>query len=374
MKRTGLTTRFALATLALGTFMWIAPATVSAQNWPAQNQNTDDPSRQQLAAFAQFLNDHPEIAEQLQKNPALIDNKDFVQGHPALQQFMLGHPELRKDFEKNPVAFMRDEDRYRWDNQQGGHGYQGVRFEELFSMDQFLNAHPEIAQQLKQNPSLLDDQKYLAEHPDLQQFLSQHPGMREACDRNPQAFLQAVARFENTDEITRRELINMDHFLDEHPEIAQELQKDPGLIDKPDFVRNHPALQQFLAQHPGVKEAFERNPDLFMHDEDRFDHHQQYALNSDMNRGELASFHDFLEGHGTIARDLEKNPSLASNSGYLQDHIELQAYLSAHPQASEQLHENPQTFINSSESFDATAQNGMKTTPKTTTTPDPLKK
>ena len=203
MKRTGLTTRFVLATLALGTLIWTVPAAVSAQSLPVQNQdqNTDNPTRQQLAAFDRFLDNHPEIAEQLQKNPALINNKTFVQNHPALEQFMLGHPELRQEFEQNSVAFMRDEDRYEhWQNGQE----QRARFEELFNMDKFLNGHPETADQLKKNPSLLDDPQFIASHPALQQFLSDYPRVREAVDKNPQAFLQAVARFESTDEVTRR--------------------------------------------------------------------------------------------------------------------------------------------------------------------------
>jgi hypothetical protein len=380
MKRTGLTTRFVLATLALGTLLWTAPATVSAQSRPVDiqsnqpPQNTDNPTPQQLAAFGQFLDNHPEIAEQLQKNPALINDKKFVEDHPALKDFMLGHPELRAEFEQNPTGFMRDEDRYQhsqngWQNGQG----QRVRYEELFNMDVFLNGHPEIADQLKKNPSLLDNQQFIAAHPALQQFLSEHAHLRQAADINPQRLLQAVARFEATDPITRRELINMDYFLDSHPEIAERLQKDPSLIDNQRFVQDHPALQQFLADHWDVKQAFERNPIEFMGDEDHFTPHEGYASPGNENRGELASFHQFLEEHSSIASELEKKPTLANNSGYLQDHTELQAYLSANPQVSQELQANPQSFISASESANATAQSGTKTTPKPMTA-DPLKK
>jgi hypothetical protein len=65
-------------------------------------------------------------------------------------------------------------------------------------------------------------------------------------------------------DITRGELVNMDGFMDSHPEIAEQLQKDPSLIKNKEFVENHPALEQFLKTHPGVREEFTENPNAFM--------------------------------------------------------------------------------------------------------------
>src|SRR5207245_2288938 len=38
---------------------------------------------------------------------------------------------------------------------------------ELQNFDQFLDSHPQIASDLKKNPSLIDDQNYLNSHPQL---------------------------------------------------------------------------------------------------------------------------------------------------------------------------------------------------------------
>jgi len=50
---------------------------------------------------------------------------------------------------------------------------------ELKTFESFLNSHPSIAADLSQDPSLIDDQNYLAQHADLEQFLKTHPGLRQ---------------------------------------------------------------------------------------------------------------------------------------------------------------------------------------------------
>lgn len=79
-----------------------------------------------------------------------------------------------------------------------------------------------------------------------------------------------------------------------------------------------------------------------------------------MNRGEVSSFHEFLGGHGKIAGELSKNPSLATNQEYLENHPALHEYLQAHPQVHQELRENPQSFVKSAQQFETTP----KTTPK----------
>jgi hypothetical protein len=63
---------------------------------------------------------------------------------------------------------------------------------------------------------------------------------------NPNAFMHQEERFDRREEqgrdndVTRRELANMDRFMDSHPEIAEQLRKDPSLVDNRQFVQNHP--------------------------------------------------------------------------------------------------------------------------------------
>jgi len=176
---------------------------------------------------------------------------------------------------------------------------------------------------------------------------------------NPNAFMHREDRFDQREDrrdndVTRGELANMDHFMDAHPEIAEQLRKNPSLVDNKEFVQNHPALQEFLAYHPGVREEYKENPTAFMRQEDRFDRHEDSGMrhDNDVTRGELSSFHEFLGGHSSIDSELSKNPSLATNQEYLENHPELREYLKSNPQVHEELTENPQQFLKAAQQFD----------------------
>jgi hypothetical protein len=325
-----------------------------------------DVTRSQLASMDSFMDSHPEIAEQIRKDPSLLDNRKFVESHEALQQFLKSHPEIRQEVRENPNAFMSSE--YRYDRRED------MRM--ASTMDQFLDRHPEIAEQLRKNPELVDNKQFVEGHPALQQFLTSHPELRQEFKSNPDAFMHREERFDRREDamrgdpdVTRGELANMDRFMDSHPEIAEQLHKNPSLVDNKEFVEHHPELKQFLAGHPGVREEYRENPNAFMRQEQRFDQRQDtgFRRDGDVTRGELSSFHEFLEGHGNISAELSKNPSLAGNQEYLENHPALQTYLKANPQVTEELKENPQSFVKSAQSFES---NSAASTPKgTNTTP-----
>src|SRR6202041_1579517 len=325
-----------------------------------QDQGRDrDVTRGELANMDHFLDSHPEIAERLQKDPSLVNNKQFVESHTALQQFLADHPGVREEYKENPNAFMHQEQRFDQRQDQGRD--RDVTRGELANMDRFMDHHPEIAEQLQKDPSLVNDKHFVQSHPDLQKFLADHPGVREEYKENPNAFMNQEQRFDQRQDqgrdrdVTRGELVNMDHFLDSHPEIAERLQKDPSLVNNKQFVESHTALQQFLADHPGVREEYKENPNAFMHQEQRFDQRQDFNTHRDrdVTGGELSSFNEFMEGHSNIAGELSKNPSLANNQEYLENHPALNDYLKAHPQVHEELSENPQTFLQSAQQFNA---------------------
>jgi GrpB-like predicted nucleotidyltransferase (UPF0157 family) len=229
-----------------------------------------------------------------------------------------------------------------------------------------MDSHPEIAEQLRKDPSLVNNQDFVKNHPALQQFLAEHPGVREEYKENPNAFMHQEQRYDRREDqtgdrdVTRRELANMDRFMDGHPEIAEQLRKDPSLVNNKRFVDSHPALQQFLAEHPGVREEYKENPNVFMSQEQRYDHRGESNMHRDrdVTRGELSSFNEFLEGHSNIAGELSKNPSLANSQEYLENHPELRDYLRSNPKVHEELSENPQTFLKSAQ------QSGTHTTTK----------
>jgi hypothetical protein len=295
IKIRGLNTPASWASLLCLTMLFSVGAKMSGQSMPDRVDN--DATRQQIIEMDRFLDSHPETAEQLRKDPSLINNREFVQHHPALQEYLEKHPGVREEFSERPNAFMREEERY--DRQ--------------------------------------TDRRY---------------------DRDDRRFDDR--RSGDRDEITRRQLADLDQFLDRHPELAEQLKKDPSLINNRQFVANHPALNEYLENHRELREEFSRNPDAFMHREERYDRREdERARNYPMGhrddrnryasdgRGEMSNFGEFLGGHSTMATELSKDPSLANNKEYLANHPALNDYLKAHPAMSQQLAENPQAVMSS---------------------------
>ncbi len=316
---------------------------------PPESNPPDDITRREVAEMDRFLDAHPEIDQQLRKDPSLIDNQKWVANHPALQEYLQNHPQVADAFRANPNLFMRDENRY--DRQTD------INHRDVAEMDRFLDSHPEIAEQLRKDPSRIDNRQWVANHPALQEYLHSHPQVAEAFRSNPNAFMHDENRYDRQTDINHRDLAEMDRFMDSHPEIAEQLRKDPSLIDNRQWVANHPALQEYLHSHPQVAEAFRSAPNAFMRDEDRYDRNdgdrdrddRMIARGGDdRNRGELTGFGQFLGGHSGVAAELAKDPSLANNKEYLATHPELDEYLKAHPTMSQQLAANPQAVMSSS--------------------------
>ena len=355
MNHKGPAIQYWFATLALSALISVAPARAQSQNTMPQDRDADL-TRQQLAAFDQFLDKHPELSEQLRKDPSLVNNDQFVASHPDLQTYLQQHPEVREDLNQNPNAVMHQEQRF--DRREDRNGDRDITHAELGNMDRFMDSHPEIAEQLRKNPALVDNKEFVENHPALREFLASHPGVREEMKENPNAFMHREERFDQREDrrdrdVTRGELANMDHFMDSHPEIAEQLRKNPSLVDNKEFVEGHPALKEFLANHPGVREEYKENPSGFMRQEQRFDRAEDNGMrrDDDVTRGELSSFHEFLEGHSNIAGELSKNPGLATNQEYLENHPALKTYLQANPKVHEELGENPQSFVKSAQQF-----------------------
>jgi hypothetical protein len=382
---------FALAVLATS-FGLAVPA--GAQSTPAQNTRPvqdDDTTRQELARFDQFLDSHREIAEQLRKDPSLVNNQEFVKNHPALQTYLQDHPAVREEIKENPNAFMRQEDRYdrREDDRTGDRNRAGDREtnrQELANFNRFLDGHREISEQLRKDPSLVNNQEFVKNHPALQTYLQDHPAVREESKENPNSFMQAENRYDRHEddrtgdrnragdrETNRQELANFNRFLDGHREISEQLRKDPSLVNNEEYVKSHPALQTYLQDHPAVREESKENPNSFMVAENRSDRredamdrdHRNRGADRDMDRDTMhRHFGEFLGEHSDIAQRLSKDPSLVKNQEFLENHPELKEYLNTHPDVRQELMANPQGFVKSSQQL-------TTKTPTPTPTPKP---
>ncbi len=346
-----------------GTFAGAQSASGSNPQDNNKSMQDRDITRKELANFDEFLDSHRELAEQVRKDPSLLDNQQFLKDHPDLQKYLWNHPGVREEVKENPTAFMHAENRY--DRQEDAAAREATR-EKLSSFDQFLDKHREIAEQVRRNPSLLDNQQFLKDHPELQSYLQDHTGVRNALRQNPDAFMLQEKRFDRREDprdldTTHGQLASFDQFLDKHREVAEQVRKDPSLLDNQQFLKEHPALQTYLQDHQGVREEVKENPNAFMHLENRYDR-------SEAERGDPDAAHrhfgEFLGHHMDISRDLDKDPSLVKKDEYVHNHSELQAYLIAHPEVRQGLMADPQGFVKS------TQQLNMKTIPaKTATAP-----
>ena len=101
-----------------------------------------------------------------------------------------------------------------------------------------------------------------------------------------------------------------DRFLDGHREIAEQVRKDPSLLDNRDFVQDHPALESYFQDNPGVRDQIRQNPNTFMRQEDAFDRDSNMHDRDPMH-DRMADFGGFLHHHSDIQKDLASDPSVS---------------------------------------------------------------
>ena len=136
----------------------------------------------------------------------------------------------------------------------------------------YLDEHPEIASQLGHDPRLVDNPHFLATHPGLDSYLAGHPGIRTELQSHPNRFMTDEWKHERWEDRRRpHPLANTDRYLDQHPEVAQQLNTNPRLIDNREYVENHPGLHEFLENHRDARRQWKSHPYRFIHREDRYD-------------------------------------------------------------------------------------------------------
>lgn len=143
---------------------------------------------------------------------------------------------------------------------------------ELQAFDKFLDAHPPMAADIRQNPSVVNDPTYLKQHSELQSFLQNHPHAAEELKENPSAFTAAENTYEKSqgenagseDTGRARQEREFDKFLDAHPQIAKDLRSNPSLANDATYVSKHPQFKSFLENHPNVRAELAQNPGAFL--------------------------------------------------------------------------------------------------------------
>jgi len=78
----------------------------------AGQNNTKDINQTELQNFHLFLNAHEQIRADLTRNPALINDRSYLQKYPELGQFLQSHPGVAEQVKRNPKLFWQREAAY----------------------------------------------------------------------------------------------------------------------------------------------------------------------------------------------------------------------------------------------------------------------
>src|SRR6267378_2733612 len=388
-----------------GTLLGLGGITHSLNAQEVQSQSS---GRSEMAQFDAFLDAHADIDTQLRANPSLLKNEEFLEAHPQLQSFMNQHPQVQTQVGQNPSLVMERERRYDAGESRRNNPNPDLTRRQVSTMDQFLDKNPNVDRDLRRNPGLVNNAGYLQQHPELQTFLNQHPNVKEEIAENPRYFMQRENRFDAQEQsrrgtnpnpdLTRREVAEMDKFLDGHPDVDKTLRANPWLVRNATYLKEHPELQTFLNQHPGLKEESAETPKYLMQREQQFDARERgrqdrdrdldrdrdanaqrdrdfdrdreanrdrdtsstdrdmdrrRSTDRDVSNRDVTTVDDFLDRHQDIAKSLQKKPELINDQSYLKRHKDLSEFLSEHPAVRQEVRANPSSFMRRENQFEA---------------------
>jgi phage-related protein len=338
---------------------------------------TTDATREELANFDRFLDNHPILEQELGSNPSLVNDPNYVQREPDLQIFLSHHPAVKAQMERDPQYLAQRKDLAETNSPNHESANASLDRSEADQMTGFLNAHGEIKDSLKENPALIDDSTYLSSHPDLQIFVNQHPRARYEFVQNPRYFIApdnrsalppapVAARPKPTpvkpvapDEpefnfgVSGNEVARMDQFLEDNPKIARDLEKDPLLVTNHKYLDHHRELRRFFDEHVRVREAFAEDPRYFVPG-NGFGASQpplQVSTERRLSDRDLADVETFLHKHKDVAKGLQRDPMAVQDLRYLHRHGDFREFLDQHPHIQTELEEHPRYFMRRIEQF-----------------------
>jgi len=150
----------------------------------------------------------------------------------------------------------------------------GTRLSErdVRSLDSFLDAHWEIADELYRDPELVNNDRFLRGHGELRDWMDSHPDAAQAIQADPRAAIwheRTAGRGEDErrsvpTQLSERDSRSLDDYLKSHDETAQELSRNPDLIKDRQYVRDHAALQDWMENHREAAATIQANPDKFL--------------------------------------------------------------------------------------------------------------
>lgn len=164
--------------------------------------------------------------------------------------------------------------------------------DQLRSFNHFLRRNEDIANDLWRRPELVNDPGYVDRHPALQHWMYDHQDAAGVLRSNPDAFMERERHFQTYDRdfesgnYRRGDLAHFDWFLDNHPEIRDELMRRPELALNDRYLDRHQDLRDYLDRHPEVRNELQNDPEGFMERERRLENRQaENRYDDNQNRG-----------------------------------------------------------------------------------------
>jgi hypothetical protein len=94
----------------------------------------------------------------------------------------------------------RDHDRDRdTTSSRAAQGSTNISQKDVKSFDQFLDKHPDIAQDFQKDPQKVNDSTYLSSHPELSKWLDKHEKVRAELQKDPSAFMNREMKYEKNE-------------------------------------------------------------------------------------------------------------------------------------------------------------------------------
>ncbi|MBZ5513714.1 MAG: hypothetical protein LAN62_02500 [Acidobacteriia bacterium] len=230
----------------------------------------DSESRQAIRAFQDFLDAHTWLASNLQDDPALANNQDFLNENDDFREFLKTHPYVQHALQSDATGFMLWVQQQNmspagpsggdWDSRSAGQQKLEVR-----DLAQFLNDHPWIADKLRQNPALANSREFMYDNPPLAEFLNSHPYVQSQFRADPDAFMERARAFAtgapppgpSRPHASDYESLNL--FMQNHQWIANQLKEKPSRATSTDFLNENKELRDFLRAHPFLQDQFKQD-------------------------------------------------------------------------------------------------------------------
>ncbi len=227
-------------------------------------------SERDLRSFQRYLDDHGETAQELYRNPELINDREYVRNHDALRDWLKDHPEAAREIRDNPRAVLwRERGRGSRDRGDEG-GSTRLTDRQRRNWEEFLNDHRAIARDLSRDPNLVNDTRYVHDRGALDEWLREHREAAAIIMANPSAYITRSSRSSEPEpdpdsgQPTARDIQSFEQYLDRNWEVSNELYRDPELIKSRRFLRDNPSLDEWMRTHPAAARAIRERPQDYL--------------------------------------------------------------------------------------------------------------